>query len=174
MPILDFTHAVAYLFSASVACFGKTDEAWTAYAAWMRTAWQGNIAAVIDVLKVHQDRLGSPAQDADAQDPAEQLRRVIGCLENNRSRMRYDKYRRSGLPTTSAWMESAVKEMNYRIKGTGPPCGRCPFWNNPQGAEAILQIRSASLCDDDRLVRLLTKRPGQTHLRRPKSTQQAT
>jgi len=50
--------------------------------------------------------------------------------------------------------------MNHRIKGTEM------FWNNPAGAEAILQIRSASLSDDDRLVRLLTKRPGQFTLRR--------
>lgn len=57
-------------------------------------------------------------------------------------------------------MESAVKEMNLRIKGTEM------FWNNPAGAEAILQIRSASLSDDDRLVRLLTKRPGQSTIRR--------
>ena len=74
--------------------------------------------------------------------------------------MRYDSYRREGLPTTSAWMESEVKEMKYRIKGTEM------FWNNPAGAEAILQIRSAALSDDDRLVRLLTKRPGQSILRR--------
>ncbi len=51
--------------------------------------------------------------------------------------------------------------MNYRIQGTEM------FWNNPTGAEAILQIRSAAHSDDDRLVRLLTHRPGQTKLRRP-------
>ncbi|MFV1963359.1 MAG: hypothetical protein ACC658_16195, partial [Acidimicrobiia bacterium] len=78
-----------------------------------------------------------------------------------------EEYRQAGLPTTSAWMESAVKEMNYRIKGTEM------FWNNPTGAEAILQIRSASLSDDDRLVRLLTNRPGQTYLRRSNAPQQA-
>ena len=81
--------------------------------------------------------------------------------------MRYEEYRKAGLPTTSAWMESAVKEMNYRIKGTEM------FWNNPAGAEAILQIRSASLSDDDRLVRLLTHRPGQTYLRRTAPKRQA-
>ena len=47
-----------------------------------------------------------------------------------------------------------------RIKGTEM------FWNNPVGAEAILQIRAASLSDDDRLVRFLTHRPGQSTLRR--------
>ena len=81
--------------------------------------------------------------------------------------MKYDEYRKMGLPTTSAWMESAVKEINYRIKGTEM------LWNNPAGAEAILQIRSAALSDDDRLVRLMTHRPGKSTLRRTYPAQNA-
>lgn len=160
VPILDFIHAVSYLFTASIACFGKNEQAWQTYCVWMRAAWRGDVGTVIDELKLHQQRIGLPPEDVNEDDSREQLRRVIGYLENNRSRMKYDEYRKKGLPTTSAWMESAVKEMNYRVKGTEM------FWNNPAGAEAILQIRSASLSDDDRLVRLLTHRPGQTHLRR--------
>lgn len=167
VPILDFVHAVSYLFTASLACFVNQDEAWLAYVDWMRAVWQGNIATVIEELKAHQARIGLPPGDASDEDPREQLRRVIGYLENNRSRMRYDEYRQAGLPTTSAWMESAVKEMNYRIKGTEM------FWNNPAGAEAILQIRAASLSDDDRLVRLLTNRPGRATLRSPSLAQAA-
>lgn len=167
VAILDFTHAVSYLFTASLLCFGKSDQAWTAYLDWMRKAWRGDVGVVIDELKSHQARIGVPPEDADDDDPREQLRRVIGYLENNRSRMRYDEYRMSGLPTTSAWMESAVKEMNYRIKGTEM------FWNNPAGAEAILQIRAAALSDDDRLVRLLSHRPGQCTLRRSQPAAQA-
>lgn len=167
VPILDFTHAVSYLFTVSLICFGKTEQAWTAYCGWMRAAWQGNIGSVIAELRVHQNRIGLPPEDAGEDDVREQLRRVIGYLRNNRERMKYAEYRRAGLPTTSAWMESAVKEMNYRIKGTEM------FWNNPSGAEAILQIRSASLCDDDRLVRLLTGRPGQATLRRSSAGQLA-
>lgn len=159
-PILDFVHAVSYLFTASLACFGKTDAAWSAYCAWMRSTWQGNIDEVIADLGQQQQRIGLPEDGAADDDPREQLRRVLGYLENNRTRMRYHQYRMQGLPVTSAWMESAVKEMNYRIKGTEM------FWNNPTGAEAILQIRSAALSDDDRLVRLLTHRAGQATLRR--------
>jgi hypothetical protein len=167
VPILDFTHAVSYLFTASMACLGKTEAAWEAYLGWMTAAWQGRIAGVIEELQAHQQRLGLPTEDAGEDDPREQLRKVIGYLKNNRSRMRYETYRMAGLPTTSAWMESTVKEMNYRIKGTEM------FWNNPAGAEAILQIRSAALSDDDRLVRFLTGRPGQTTLRRNPPAHQA-
>lgn len=166
VPILDFIHAVSYLFTASVACFGKGEEAWTAYCDWMRLAWLGRVDDVLATLREHQVRIGWPEEDSSEDDPREQLRRVIGYLENNRSRMDYAEYRRAGLPTTSAWMESAIKEMNYRIKGTEM------FWNNPDGAEAILQIRSAALSDDDRLVRFLTGRPGLATLRRTASTKQ--
>jgi hypothetical protein len=167
VPILDFTHAVSYLFTASLACFGKSEQSWPAYARWMRATWQGDIEAVLDELNTHQERIGTPPEDANEDDPREQLRRVIGYLQNNRSRMRYHEYRQAGLPTTSAWMESAVKEMNYRIKGTEM------FWNNPAGAEAILQIRAATLSDDDRLVRLLTRRPGKATLRHTSLAQAA-
>ena len=167
VPILDFTHVVSYLFNASMLCFGKGEEAWQMYCDWMGLAWRGDVGTVIDELRGHQVRIGLPPEDANEDDPREQLRRVIGYLENNRSRMQYEEYRKAGLPTTSAWMESAVKEMNYRIKGTEM------FWNNPAGAEAILQIRSASLSDDDRLVRLMTNRPGQTYLRRSQPERQA-
>ena len=49
--------------------------------------------------------------------------------------MKYPEYRQAGLPVTTAWMESLVKEMNYRVKGTEM------FWNDPHGAEAILQVQ---------------------------------
>jgi hypothetical protein len=159
VPVLDFTHAVSYLFTASQIVFGKTEQAWDAYTQWMTLAWQGRVGEVIEELRKHQMLIGMPDEETDKEDPRERLRRVIGYLQNNRSRMKYDAYRKAGLPTTSAWMESAVKEINYRIKGTEM------FWNNPVGAEAILQIRSASLSDDDRLVRFLTHRPGQSTLR---------
>lgn len=164
-PILDFVHAVTYLFTAASVCFGRDEIAWGTYCRWMTITWQGKIGDVIDELREHQVRMGLPEEGASEDDPREQLRCVIGYLEKNRSRMRYDEYRRQGLPTTSAWIESTVKEMNYRIKGTEM------FWNNPKGAEAILQIRSATLSDDDRLVRFLTHRPGVPTLRRPAANQ---
>jgi hypothetical protein len=74
--------------------------------------------------------------------------------------MHYARYRCLGLPVTTAWMESLVKEINYRVKGTEM------FWNNPSGAEAILQIRAAALSEDSRLTRFLSHRPGKATVRR--------
>lgn len=62
---------------------------------------------------------------------------------------------------TTAWIESLIKEVNYRVKGTER------FWNNPEGAEAILQVRAAALSDDKRLAKHLAERPGCPFTRRP-------
>ena len=43
------------------------------------------------------------------------------------------------------------------------------FWNDPDGAEVILQVRAASLCDDERLAKHLRSRAGCAFTRRPKS-----
>ncbi len=77
--------------------------------------------------------------------------------------MNYPECRRQGLPITTAWMESLVKEIHWRVKGTEM------FWNNPQSAEAIVQIRAAALCDDGLPKRHLQNRPGSPFTRRPKS-----
>ncbi|RMF38219.1 MAG: LysR family transcriptional regulator, partial [Planctomycetota bacterium] len=155
-------HAVSYLFRASVVCFGRSDESWEQYTRWMSLTWRGQVDEVIEELVEQQTRLGEPTGDCDEDDPSEQLRKIVGYLRNNCMRMQYDEYRRAGLPVTSAWMESAVKEINYRTKGSDM------FWNNPRGAEAILHVRAASLCDDDRLVRFLLRRRGSPTLRREK------
>lgn len=158
-PILDFTHSVTYLFRASHLCAHDKEQAWSTYLRWMTSTWRGNVGDVIGELREQQQRIGLPPEDAAEDDPREQLRQVVGYLENNRSRMRYEAYRREGLPTTSAWMESAVKEVNYRVKGTEM------FWNNPIGGDAILHIRAAALSDDGRLARFLARRPGSSTLR---------
>jgi hypothetical protein len=76
--------------------------------------------------------------------------------------MDYAQYRREGLPITSSPMESLIKQINHRVKGTEM------FWLHPEGAEAILQIRAASLCEDGRLEEYLRRRPGHPFVRRPR------
>ena len=97
--------------------------------------------------------------DLDDADPRKSVSDAVRYLQNNASRMDYPRYRQQGLPITTALMESLVKEINYRVKGTEM------FWNDPVGAEAILQIRAAALCDDDRLSTYLRGRAGRPFVR---------
>jgi len=82
------------------------------------------------------------------------LASAITYFSNNVLRMDYARYRKEGLPMTSAHMESFVKEINYRVKGTEK------FWNDGPSAEAILQLRASALSDDNRLQNHLRSRPG--------------
>jgi hypothetical protein len=84
---------------------------------------------------------------------------AVTYLGNNAGRMDYPRYRRAGLPTTSSLVESLVGGFNARVKG------RSKFWNRPDGAEAILQVRAALLSEDGRLERLFATRPGRPYRR---------
>ena len=42
----------------------------------------------------------------------------LNYLTNQRERMKYQEYRQEGLPLTSSPMESTIKQLNRRIKGT--------------------------------------------------------
>jgi len=153
-PILDFVHAVERIYEAVGCLDDDPDRRWQDYLRFSRACWRGEVGRVIDELKNRQRQLGAPPKACEKTDPRKVFADAIGYLENNVSRMDYPAYRRAGLPTTSAHMESYVKELNVRVKGTEK------FWNDGQSGEAILQIRAAALCDDDRLTLFLNNRPG--------------
>ena len=56
--------------------------------------------------------------------------------------------------------ESLVGEFNARVKS------KQKYWNRPEGAEAILQLRAAVLSEDERLERHFAQRPGNFYRRR--------
>lgn len=161
-PILDFIHVLSYLFVAAKAVHAGAQDAWDQYLTWMRGCWSGEVGQVLEELRHWQTKLGLPPADASETDPRALVAKTITYLEKNQPRMNYPDYRRQGLPITTAWMESLVKEINYRVKGTEM------FWNDPEGAEAILQVRAAALSEDDRLTEHLRTRPGCPFTRRPK------
>ena len=151
--VLDFVHAVAYLFQAAGAVTSSPAAKWEQYIQWATAAWQGRIDDVIADLQRWQQILGELPEKPSADDPGEVVRRTLGYLQNNRQRMNYPEYRREGLPITSALVESLIKQFNRRVKGTDK------FWNRPAGAEAILQVAGCLLCDGDPLLKHLQTRP---------------
>lgn len=166
VPILDFIHVLSYLFTVAKTVHENSPDAWDQYQVWMVGCWRGEVDQVLEELADWQTRFGEPPADAEDNDPREILRTTIQYLTNNRKRMNYSEYRQAGLPITTAWMESLVKEMNYRVKGTEM------FWNDPAGAEAILQVRAAALCDDERLVAHLQTRLGSPFVRKSNHAKQ--
>jgi hypothetical protein len=59
--------------------------------------------------------------------------------------MKYDEYRKAGLPITSSHIESTIKQINRRVKGTEK------FWD--QGAEPILQLTADHISETNDLSR---------------------
>lgn len=155
-PIADFVHPLSYLYAAATAASADATERWSLYVAWMTNCWQGRVQSVVAELQRHAERLGPvpPDEEVPTTDPRIVVRSTMTYLENNAPHMDYPRYRQMGLPVTSAAVESLIKEINYRVKGTEK------FWNQPEQAEAILQVRAALLCDDDRLANHLANRHG--------------
>ncbi|MDP7275061.1 MAG: hypothetical protein QF363_06245 [Planctomycetaceae bacterium] len=152
-PIVDFLHVISYLYHAALAIGEDEDFGWGLCLQWTSDCWQGRVGDVIVELADWLSRQKPLAGDEDRteDDPRVIVATAVTYLTNNQSRMQYPEYRRQGLPLTSSLMESLVKEINWRVKGTEK------FWNDPSGANAILALRAASLCEDGRLEQLLTE-----------------
>jgi len=161
IPILDFIHAVHYLYAASQAWEACDEQRWSRYLVLAEAVWQGRVADVLEQLRAElASRCVAPDEALADDSPHRPLVDAARYLQNNRERMDYPRYRCAGLPITSSPMESLIKQVNLRVKGTEM------FWNEPKGAEAILQLRSASLSEDGRLDDYLRDRPGSPFTRR--------
>jgi hypothetical protein len=142
-PILDIIHAVTYVYAAAMA--GRTrQEGGPVYRQWVHWLWQGELSELIAAVASRQAELGLPAAEESETSPRQIVSKALTYLQNQQGKMRYPEYRELGLPITSSHMESAIKELNYRIKGTEK------FWGEDGGA-AVLQMKSDILSASDPL-----------------------
>lgn len=146
VPILDFLHLLTYIYGAAQAAGGGARWQWERYTKWLRWAWTGEREKLWAALQAESARAGQPPKDAPEQDPRAILADAARYVENNLTRMDYPRYRKLGLPISSAPMESVVKQFNRRVKGTEK------FWLK-SGAEEVLQVRAAYLSEDGRAER---------------------
>jgi len=135
VPILDLMHALSYAYSAA----GCVEDE-TPYARWADWIWSGKVDCVIEELRDLQQRIGLPPSEASPSDPRQRVHRAIVYYQNHRSRMNYPEYRRLGLPLTSSHIESTIKQIAARVKGSEK------FWSRPT-SEAVLQLRADYLSD---------------------------
>src|SRR5207248_6868188 len=104
--------------------------------------------------------LGLPGAEEPETSPAQVVSKALAYLENHQDKMKYDAYRKAGLPITSSLMESAVKQINQRVKGTEK------FWSE-EGSEAVLQVRADQLSDGDVLGAFWERRQATATGQRP-------
>jgi hypothetical protein len=145
IAVLDFLHLLAYLHDAAYA-LGGADEAraWKTYKQWLRWAWSGKVGALLSALRAAVAALKTKGSTTAAR--RQTVEETLTYVTNNRQRMNYPEYRCLGLPVSSAPVESTIKQINRRMKGSEK------FWLEG-GAETMLQLRAAQLSQDDRWKR---------------------
>ena len=137
--IIDFIRVLSYVFAAATA--GREfAEGWPVYVRRIEWLWQGQPERVVGELAQRQVELGAPEAADGETSPRRLVAEAPTYLQNHKDKMRYDAYRRQGLPITGSHMESLMKQINRRVKGTEK------FWCE-EGAEAILQLRADFLSD---------------------------
>lgn len=149
-PILDWVHAVCYVYAAAMAGVA-TREGWAAYRAWAQWLWSGQIDHILEQLQERQALLGRPTEDDAETSPRHRVADAVRYLSNQRARMNYPEYRRQGLPITSSHVESTIKRINRRMKGTEK------FWD--QGAEPLLHLVADHLGPSEDLAQFWADRP---------------
>ena len=151
LQILDFLHLLVHLFAAARLAYGKdAPAAWKLYEQMLRQAWGGKVQAVLDLLQAQVSRLRTEASASPEAGRVVEL--ALAYVERNRERMDYPRYRQMGLPVSSSLVESLIKQINQRVKGTEQ------FWNHG-GLEAVLQVRAAYLSEDGRAEEFHQRRP---------------
>lgn len=148
--ILDFTHAICYVYAAAMAGRPAADG-WEHYCRWAQWLWEGETTALITALKARSDELGTPSPGDSEPCPGWVVAETLRYIQNQRSRMQYAQYRRLGLPITSSHVESTIKRINRRVKGTEK------FWD--RGAEPLLQLVADHLSETLDLHRFWRQRP---------------
>jgi hypothetical protein len=152
-PILDFVHALSYVLAAAFA--GRLlAEGVEVYQRWIQAVWSGQVATILPELEARCVALGAPPSECVDSDPRRLVFESLRYLKNNAERMRYDQYRRQGLPIMTSAVESVIKMINKRVKGSEK------FWSEP-GAEAILQLRADSLGETETMSRFWLEREAQ-------------
>lgn len=151
VPILDVIHALTHIFAAATA--GRPpDEGWEIYRRWITWVWQGQVTRVIGELAARQAEIGPPTETDGPTSVPRIVHDALTYLQNQSAKMNYPEYRKQGLPITSSHIESTVKLLNHRVKGTEK------FWS-PAGAEALLQLKADTLSDTGHWEKFWHTRP---------------
>lgn len=144
-PVVDFIHVLSYVFVAALAGRAKLEEGWPVYQEWITWVWKGEIERLLTALRHRLQELtaGSAARAA--------VEKSLGFLEGQQERLHYARYRQEGLPIMSSLIESTVKQIGRRVKGSEK------FWTEA-GGEALLQLRADYLSDDQPMAHFWAER----------------
>ena len=156
-PITDFIHALMYVYAAAMAAFDP-QVAWAVYCEWAQWLWNGEVDKIIAALETRQSLLGVPDKN-ETGTPRAEIEKSLTYLRNQRGRMRYNEYRKQGLPITSCHVESTIKQINKRMKGSEK------FWSS--GSEPLLALVADQLCETSVVKKFWQRRQERTCYHQP-------
>ncbi len=155
IAILDIFHVVEKLWEAAYCFHGQGARECDGFVErYLRLILDGKVSTVVRSLRAKLTTLNSGAR--------ERVEKVITYMDNNRTRMQYQKYLEAGYPIASGVIEGACRHLvKDRMERTGMR------WKI-DGAQAMLSTRSASIngeweklfekyvqCQQDRLYGLV-------------------
>jgi hypothetical protein len=139
--ILDHTHAVEHLHQTAQAAFGAGDKAQAWVERQKERLWNGHLNPLISEIVRLSRRAGAPPKGAPETDRKRILATNVHYFKTNRDGMDYPTFRKKGWPIGSGIVESVIKQLGQRVKGTEK------HWNL-SGAEATLQVMAHLLSED--------------------------
>jgi len=142
IPILDFIHAVEYIWDAAKLSTNNESNCWKNYIELVVHVWQGKVLTVLRRLDKTIEKLNRKKKTKDIQEKIEKLTTIRGYFQNNYTKMNYPEYRKKGLPISSCHVESLIKQFNIRIKSTEK------FWNE-SSVNGVLKLKASLLSDDN-------------------------
>lgn len=154
-PVTDLLHALSYVYHAALESTPDMPSCWDRCQRWITWVWGGEVQQVIDELTPLVLAADGPTRDT--------LQDSLTYLTNNASRMKYHEYRQAGLPITTTLIESTIKQINRRMKGTEK------FWQ--PGAEPQLQLCADRISETNPLAAFWKNRATyQTGFRKSRAT----
>jgi hypothetical protein len=139
--ILDWTHATEHVHQDAIAGFGPGPEAETWYERQKDRLWTGRRDRFFANLETLGQRRGPPPKKAAPSDPRRILATDLAYFRTNQAGLDYPTFRQHGWPTGSSIIESTVKQVGKRVKGSEK------FWSLP-GAEQTLQVVTHLVSND--------------------------
>jgi hypothetical protein len=139
--ILDWAHAVEHLHQAAQAGFGPGPKAESWFESQKERLWHGRLSKILSQIERLCRRAGPPPKRAAENDPRRILANNLHYFQTNRAAMNYPAFRKNGWPLGSGIIESTVKQIGKRLKGTEK------HWSL-SGVEQTLHVLAHLISDD--------------------------
>lgn len=139
--VLDWAHAAEHVHQTSQAAFGNSPQADTWAEQQKARLWNGKLDLFLKDIRTLADKLGPPPPKANPNDPRRILANQLDYFSTNRAGLDYPTFRKRGWPIGSGIIESTIKQIAKRVKGTEK------HWTTT-GAEQTLQVVAQILSED--------------------------